>query len=950
MRLVLSIILVSFHIPYLFGQDFKTFNFSVAEGLPSAETYEVFQDSKGFIWVASDNGVARYDGKAFEVFHIKDGLTDPVVFGFSEDQKGRIWFRTYSGKICYFENGRIRSYRYNDILDQISAFRIMSSLHHDSIGQVWFGMGEVIGKISDTGNLDTTLIGKNKLKVIQRDNLSLIGYAGMTSQVKQVIINEKYFPIQLSDTLHAYHVVRSELWNGKLLLSINNNIFEYDNQTLKKIFEGPAPIISLSRDRENNLWIGYMNNGVERYSVSLSVPNLSLLRDMSVTKVINDHERGLWISTLQNGIYYIPNTSIERYVPDLYGKITAVTNDGSDIVVGENNGRVTIIDPETRQMKWKKEFEDPVLCIHRTLKNELWIATTTRSFLFDPDKRLGNINQVGRVGFTQDGNGNTWSVNGTMLYHSDDNGNIIIGTPKNMYRSIIFHDSALLLAGRSGLDVVNKNLELIRTPLTFENIKVSQLIALNDSIVVASTIGNGFFLLNTKNWSVIQFSSANRFTADNVYSVLAKDSLIWFGTDRGIAVCSISKLLQTNIPEFNFLHARSGLASDKINRLVSGGDKIWAYTDEGISIFDQTVGYSNEIPLFTWTGVAVNNVSIDDTKRLDLGYDENNLELEYRSISYNNPYISVRYRIAATEPWVLNSTSKIILYSLAPGDYRFELQYAADNMVWKQALPPLNFSIRSPWYRQWYVYVSVVLVLLLLAYLYFRHIRSVYNEKSTYLKIINDHQQKLLQSEVTAIERERNRIAKELHDGVGTNLTAIKMSVRQLLHQHHEPFADEVEDQFQIAINEIKDIIYDLTPPSLERYGLFVALKNYINKIGKNIPIDISVKTFGNDVHQFDLNIIVFRIIQELLSNSIKHANATAISIHLNTFDDLLNIIYEDNGIGFKSDPIQNGLGLDNVESRIRSINGTSKFESGTFGVSYTIDIPLSQEIKKSRT
>ena len=87
--------------------------------MTSTETYAVFQDSKGFLWFGTDNGVCRFDGNDFEVFNVKDSLSYPVVFGFTEDRQGRIWFRTYSGKISYFHNGKIHHYKYNDLLFSI---------------------------------------------------------------------------------------------------------------------------------------------------------------------------------------------------------------------------------------------------------------------------------------------------------------------------------------------------------------------------------------------------------------------------------------------------------------------------------------------------------------------------------------------------------------------------------------------------------------------------------------------------------------------------------------------------------------------------------------------------------------------------------------------------------------------------------------------------------------
>src|SRR5690606_15295350 len=120
----------------------------------------------------------------------------------------------------------------------------------------------------------------------------------------------------------------------------------------------------------------------------------------------------------------------------------------------------------------------------------------------------------------------------------------------------------------------------------------------------------------------------------------------------------------------------------------------------------------------------------------------------------------------------------------------------------------------------------------------------------------------------------------------------------------------------------------------LERYGLFTGLKNFVGKLNKTIPIQISLETFGKDPKNYEINILAFRIIQELISNSIKHSYAKNITVHINSFDDVLNIVYEDDGIGFSYNPEQSGLGLDNIESRIQSVNGSLKFESGSFGIS----------------
>ena len=89
-------------------------HYTVDEGLPSSEVYYALQDSRGYMWFATDRGVSRFNGYEFENFSTKDGLSDNTVFLIFEDFKTRIWYCTYSGRLSYFENDSIHTYKYND--------------------------------------------------------------------------------------------------------------------------------------------------------------------------------------------------------------------------------------------------------------------------------------------------------------------------------------------------------------------------------------------------------------------------------------------------------------------------------------------------------------------------------------------------------------------------------------------------------------------------------------------------------------------------------------------------------------------------------------------------------------------------------------------------------------------------------------------------------------------
>lgn len=910
--------------------------------MPSAETYIAFQDSRGFLWFGTDNGLARFDGSQMDIFHVKDGLVDPVIFGITEDYKGRLWFRSYSGKISYYEDGKIYPYKYNDLVSNITKNMLMSSLVCDSLDNIWFGLGPYLGKISANGTLDTVRQNVYEFQVKEIENKPVFAFYGPTNRINKFKFGDKSYELDASDTVYRYHVLCAQRWKDKLYLTNNNNVFEFDGKKVTRVLITKDPIISLSTDLKGNVWLGMINSGVQRFSKDFTKPDFTLFPEKSITNVAEDHEGGIWLTTLENGAIYIPNLDVHSFTPENYDKIKATLSSNGRVITGDAKGEVVIFDAKTRKTIWSKNVQNPIVSLFETSDGNLWVSTTTRLDIYDKNLKLLNSQPVSRQHFSEKSDGTLLTITGGILNHHSATGELI--DKKNLskiYRSMLKVGDHYLMAGRSGLEVMSQDFELKHHFSQFENMKVSRLLTLTDSTFLAATVGNGFFIVNQFSHKVKQFNSQRGFVADNIYDIIKVGNALWFGTEKGLARISAEDLSREKY-NFEFLTSKTGLLQSKINHLAADGKFLWVFSDAGITMVPTSnTRFAHKRPKFVLNSITVNDTKILPQRQLKLRYHQNNLQFDFRSITFNNPDVLLRSRLSKAEGWAYSDNFKLFYPSLAPASYTLELQYSLDNVHWSQAITPMHFVVDQPWYGEWYVLLIVFGLLVALTYLYFRHQRSIYNRTNHYLKIINEHQQKLIQSEIVALERERNRISKELHDRVGTNLTAIKLTVNQILQSHHDPHIGEVEEQFQVAIREIKEIIYGLTPPSLERYGLFTSLKNYVGKLNKNIPINISLKTFGKEIVGSDLNIILFRVLQELLNNSIKHSFAKNITIHINSFDDVLNIVYEDDGIGFSYDPLQSGLGLDNIESRIHSVNGTLKFDSGKFGISYSIDIPI---------
>ncbi len=243
----------------------------------------------------------------------------------------------------------------------------------------------------------------------------------------------------------------------------------------------------------------------------------------------------------------------------------------------------------------------------------------------------------------------------------------------------------------------------------------------------------------------------------------------------------------------------------------------------------------------------------------------------------------------------------------------------------------------------------------LIAYLMFRNYRAgvekqVQAERMAALEKQREADQ--LRSMINGEEQERKRIAQELHDGLGTLLATVKLQFNAV--QNERPDIDTVksyqkaDNLLDEACTEVRKISYNLMPAILQQYGLEYALQDLCEGINHSGRLEVSFIPYGLD-YAFDdqTAVSVYRIVQELVKNTLRHAEASELIVQLSVEDDALNIVVEDDGQGFDpAEKLQNpGIGLQSIQSRLALLDGKMEVESSPqAGATFTIDIPLKPE------
>jgi two-component system NarL family sensor kinase len=250
------------------------------------------------------------------------------------------------------------------------------------------------------------------------------------------------------------------------------------------------------------------------------------------------------------------------------------------------------------------------------------------------------------------------------------------------------------------------------------------------------------------------------------------------------------------------------------------------------------------------------------------------------------------------------------------------------------------------------IIISIIVLSILLGITGFLFYRKKQIEQQAKLDSEIAHQKEIRTKAILeAEEKERRRIAQDLHDGVGQLLSAAKLNLSNL----DSKIATQTEEQklamqnalslVDDSVKEVRAVSHNMMPNTLIKLGLASAVREFITKLGNAPTLKVDLEIVGLDTRlDNQIETVLYRVIQEIVNNIIKHAKASQISMQLIRHDTELNIMIEDNGVGFDTNQLDNfeGIGLKGIQTRIEFLNGSVHFDSSIGrGTTVIIDIPL---------
>jgi signal transduction histidine kinase/ligand-binding sensor domain-containing protein len=947
-----------------FAQTYVVDNWQIEQGLPSNSIITLSQSADGYLWVGTNGGLARFDGVRFNISDIANTgiLTSNRITCVSEDKLKRLWISTYGGGVCFLDKGIFTRldlapqlsnfistgivYQLRDELIITTAYDGFLTYRKNKIKQYRqfekksFGHSMSISQQTDTSlilNMRNQLLqyvnGEVSLSPLQQflpDNIQDLRSITVLPQNKAVIgiisfsnrRGDYLFAIQNGQFVLSPKPL--EMNQAEINIDYTNQLYLRNYQSIYKLNITNGQFVSTKLieadkygikfisdffvDREQNYWIGTTEQGLFRLKSNpfSSIDFQSGVMQNSVITLAKDDAGTIWWTTPTYQLNNLKLNGTVQRVPVKNVNYWAVLATKDSVLLGGAVDGVEVLKP-----KGSYTIKYPI---------NGW----THALMF-----YGSNLLCGSYQHLQVYRNGKWLTELPIVKKLDS---------KRITRFYIDHSNHLWILSEFGIYKADTalNIQTIYEP-TGKALHARCIFEYNDAVLVG-TYGNGLIVI--KDNQIRTINSTNGLIDNTISEILLIKNRFWFTGNKGLSAADTTEMnlilqgksneLKTvlydksdglKVSEFN-----GGTQSNKVHLYKS----VYAFTSmNGLNVVDFDQIESNKvIPNIVIEKIVANDSIIEPYNPFSLQYRNNKIEIEFTSLSLvsskNNRF---RYMLDSYDTdWKSAGTDRKITYTnLPPGNYIFKVIGSNNTGIWNEQGSSISFYVIPPFYMTtWFRIISISVLLLFLVLSIFIAIKIIQRKEKARILINEIEQKARFNAIMDTEERERKRIAEDLHDGIGPLLSTVKLNLSLAERNHIDDNLLTAKNQLDTITNELRNITYNLIPSTLHAFGLNVAIKEFVEKqLGKlhiKIYFDEVGKIILPDYHQT----VLYRVVQEIIHNIAKHSSCSEIRIHLINDNSEITIMIEDNGVGFdvsQSLLKKESRGLKNIQERCKAIN-----------------------------
>ena len=969
---------------------YRFFSWTTENGLPQNSIQALLQTRDGYLWMSTLDGLVRFDGVRFRIFNRQNtpALTTNgfSFFALMEDRQGCLWAGTLTGGAIRYCNGTFTSLTVKDGLPNNTILRI----DEDEAGTVWIFTDPGLAKWQN-GRLIRVAPEPgspfNPYLTASANNVGADGYLfGLWRMEAHGWQRFAYghwshfplpFPLKDPSKLHISSSIEDSRHRFWYKLPETPNVYYCVDRGVLTQYGGIAAEDFVTyKDRPGYLWAtnraGHSRLWKDGHSTEL--PGFST---PFMFRMLEDREGTLWIGTAKEGLYRAdpqaiamyqhPNGSqwnvVEPALQDRTGSIWFGSRLGLFRLKNGKYENFYHADKASKRMAW----DNIVSAIYEDRDGTIWAGTWDglskregSHLVSDP----ASVEIQGRINaILRDRAGDLWVGGEKGLYRIHDGHCTQLGRADGLAGDrlrvqTIFEDrrGTLWIGTSSGLARSDRG-------------RFSMLPAAADlNITALHEDAAGVLWIGTYDTGLARLDGATftRYTEkeglfnNGVFQILEDEQgFLWMSSHLGIyrikkqelndfSAGRISLITSSHFGKGDGLLSVECSSQGQPTGFKARDGKLWFPTTQGLAVVDTTaVKFNRQPPPVVIEELTVDGHATDFHAGVTIKPGQENLEIQYTALSLvKSQQIRFRYRLDGLDlNWINAGARRTAYYSRIPaGTYTFRVIAANSDGIWNETGARLVVQVLPPFYSTWWFRLLSALSIAGLIYLIWQLRTAQWKQRQATQRAFS---RELLASQ----ERERKRIAAELHDSIGQRLVVIKnLALLRLQAQNgnlvEREQVEEICTEASSAIAEVREISHDLRPYQLDRLGLTKALRSMVDSVGKASTTAFSASIDDiDDLFTPEFQIGFYRITQECLSNILKHAEASEAKVVVRRSGTRLQLSVSDNGKGFTTSGTdtevrKGGFGLINISERVQLFAGKLEIQSVPLkGATITVDI-----------